>query len=632
MRESEGVLQAIADNAPVIVFVKDLEGRYLLVNRRYEHVFHVPRSALRGKTDFDAFSVEEATRYQLTDRRALEANEPVAFEDHVTEHDGEHTYIVTKFPLRRADGTAYAIGGIATDITERIRATEALRQSEERFRLLVDGVKDCAIFMVDPNGGVASWNAGAQRLFGYGVEEILGKTGASLYTEEDRARYGPQRALDRAEAEGSAEYGGWCLRKDGSRFFADVVLTAMRGERGELRSYSALVRDLTQRLKLEEQVREAQKMEAIGRLAGGVAHDFNNLLGAIYGFVYHGLKRLEPESPVRADLEEIQDAARRAGELTTQLLAFARKQRIEPRVFDLNELVLSMDRLLRRVLGEDVELVTHASPDLGCVEADPGQIEQVILNLAVNARDAMPRGGALTIETSSVELGEDYAASHTGVTPGHFAMLALTDTGTGMAPDVLEHIFEPFFTTKRAGEGTGLGLATSYGIIKQAGGHIWVYSEPGRGTTFKIYLPRSSKDGASALLAPVSSPPSKGETLLLVEDHPLLRRVTVRGLTALGYVVIAAENGEEALRLAAAHGGTIDLLVTDEVMPKMGGHELAQRLTAQRPGLRVLYVSGYTEDSIVRNGEPRYGRLFLPKPFTPDELARRVREVLDHEP
>ncbi|MEA2746800.1 MAG: two-component system, cell cycle sensor histidine kinase and response regulator CckA, partial [Myxococcales bacterium] len=629
MQKSKGVLEAIAENAPVVVFVKDLDGKYLLTNRQYERLFHVAAGTMHGRTDFDLFPRESAELYQLTDREALACRQPVISEDVVPQDDGLHTYIVTKFPLRDATGVAYAVGGIATDITDRMRATEALRLSEERFRLLVDGMKDCAIFMLDREGRVASWNAGAQRLFGYAAADILGQSGALFHTPEDAARGAPERALALAESEGSSEHDGWRMHKDGSRFFAGVVITALRDERGELRSYSALVRDLTQRLRLEEQVRQAQKMEAIGRLAGGVAHDFNNLLAAIYGFVYHGLKGLEPGSPVRADLEEIQEAARRAGELTTQLLAFARKQRVEPRVFDLNELVLSMDRLLRRVLGDDVELVTRASSDLGSVEADPGQIEQVILNLAVNARDAMPNGGALTIETGTVHIGEDYAASQTGITPGPFAMLALSDTGTGMTREVLDHVFEPFFTTKAAGEGTGLGLATSYGIVKQAGGYIWVYSEPGRGTTFKIYLPRSSKEATSRTQGMVASPSAKGETILLVEDHAMLRGISTRGLEALGYVVIAAQSGEEAIGLAAAHRGTIDLLLTDVVMPKMSGHEVAERLTTLRPGLRVLYVSGYTESTMLRSGEPWPPAQFLAKPFTPDQLARKVRGVLD---
>jgi PAS domain S-box-containing protein len=512
---------------------------------------------------------------------------------------------------------------------ERTTAERAMRESEERFRLLVDGVKDSALFMLDRQGCVASWNVGAARLFGYSADEIRGRASACLYTREDALRGAPEHALARASADGSFEQDGFRQRKDRSTFFSDFVVTALHDERGELTTYSVLVRDLTQRFKLEEMVRQAQKMEAVGRLAGGVAHDFNNLLGAIYGLVHQGLKRLTPHSPVASDLEQIREAAQKAGELTKQLLAFARKQRVETRVFDLNDLVRSMERLLRRVLGDHIELTTVTSPRLDPVEADPGQIEQVVLNLAVNARDAMPRGGILTIETSSVDLGEEYAARHAGVTPGPFAMLAISDTGSGMTAEVLEHIFEPFFTTKGPGEGTGLGLATSYGIVKQAGGHIWVYSEDGRGTTFKIYLPRSSKEASAALPAPVSAPGSNGETLLLVEDHATLRKLVARGLESVGYQVISAASGDEAIRMAEAHATPIDLLITDLVMPKMSGHELASRLEAGRPSLKVLCVSGYTETSLVGDSKPGPRTHFLSKPFTPDELAKKVRDVLD---
>ena len=305
---------------------------------------------------------------------------------------------------------------------------------------------------------------------------------------------------------------------------------------------------------------------------------------------------------------------------------------LHPRVFDLNELVRSMDRLLERVLGDDIELMARPSPKLDLVEADVGQIEQVVLNIAINARDAMPDGGALTIETSNVVLDEDYAGGHTGVTPGPFAMMTLSDTGTGISPAVFQHISEPFFTTKKAGEGTGLGLATSYGIIKQAGGHIRMYSEPDKGTTFEIYLPRSAKVASLPLRAPAPSPTSRGETVLLVEDHAMLRNSSVRGLEALGYRVLAAQSGPEAIRVATAPPETIDLLLTDVAMPKMSGPELAERLLKARPGLRVLYVSGYTENTVNRTGVRRQGTHFLAKPFTPDQLARTVRDVLDGAP
>jgi signal transduction histidine kinase/ActR/RegA family two-component response regulator len=389
-----------------------------------------------------------------------------------------------------------------------------------------------------------------------------------------------------------------------------------------------IVRNVTERLVLETQVRESRKMEAIGRLAGGVAHDFNNLLAVIYGFVAHGRKNLDPASPIRSDLDQIQQAAGRAGELTKQLLTFARRQRVEPRVFDLDQLLLGFDKLLRRVLGDDIECVTCRASAEAWVEADPGQIEQVILNLAVNARDAMPGGGILTVEISNAELDAAYCARHLEVRPGPYVLLTLSDTGAGMTPEVREHMFEPFFTTKEVGRGTGLGLATSYGIVKQAGGHIAVRSEWGKGTTFEIYLPRSSKRGASPQPATIAELPSRGETILLVEDHPTLRSISVQGLEERGYRVVSAASGEEAIKLADSLRGQVDLLLTDVVMPKMSGLQLAEKLASTCPRLKVLYVSGYTENPALLNDAPSLGVHFLAKPFTPDDLARKIREVL----
>ena len=494
------------------------------------------------------------------------------------------------------------------------------RSAEQRFRLLVDGVKDSALFMLDLEGRVVSWNAGAERLFGFADAEILGRH-ADLLCAIDSV----VETLAMAAREGSIGRDSACWRKDRSRFEADVVCTSLKDEHGNLTSYSVLIRDRTARVKLEDQLRQAQKMEAVGRLAGGVAHDFNNLLAAIYGFVHRGLKRLPAGSPVAADLGEIEAAGRKAGELTKQLLSFARKQRIEPRVFDLGDLVLGAEALLARVLGDDIELVTVPTSGPAPVEADPGQIEQVLLNLAVNARDAMPRGGTVTLELVTAEV----SAGQPDLRAGAYFVLALTDTGSGMTPDVLAHLFEPFFTTKGPAEGTGLGLATSYGIVKQAGGHIWVYSEPGRGTTFKVYLPRSTKSAPRALPPTTPPPPARGETVLLVEDHVNLRKLVADGLESTGYHVLVAAGGAEALAVAAAHEGPIALLITDLVMPKMDGLELAAQLEPGRPAMKVLCVSGYTAASLAGDRKPGPHVHFLSKPFTPDELAKKIRTVLD---
>ncbi|MGH7319597.1 MAG: ATP-binding protein, partial [Candidatus Rokuibacteriota bacterium] len=382
---------------------------------------------------------------------------------------------------------------------------------------------------------------------------------------------------------------------------------------------------------LEGQLRQAQKMEAIGRLAGGIAHDFNNLLTVIIGRNQLLLWDFGPDDPLRRNVELIDQAAGRAATLTKQLLAFSRKQMLQPKVLDLNEVVLSADAILRRVLGEDIDLQIRPDRGLRQTRADPTQLEQVILNLAVNARDAMPRGGVLSIETGNVELGEEFVHRHAGARPGRYVMMAIRDTGIGMGPEVLAHLFEPFFTTKEPGKGTGLGLATVYGIVKQHEGYIGVESQPGGGTTFTIYLPRV--DEAIRGLEPSAERPklaAASETILLVEDEDALRVLACEILQKAGYTVLEARHGVEALARHEPHAGAIHLLLTDVVMPEMSGRALADRLVVARPGIRVLYMSGYTADAIVHHGVLESGIHLLLKPFTPDALMRKVREVLDH--
>ena len=387
-----------------------------------------------------------------------------------------------------------------------------------------------------------------------------------------------------------------------------------------------------QRARAEEQLNKVQRLEAVGRLAGGVAHDFNNLLSVIITYAGFALEDLRRTDPMRADLEEVQRAGQRAAELTRQLLAFSRKQVLEPEVLDLNEVVGGIEAMLRRLLGEDIDIVVHTADGLGRVEADPGQIEQVIMNLAVNARDAMPSGGKLTIETANVELDQDYANGRVGVKPGRYVQLVVSDTGCGMDDQTLARVFEPFFTTKGQDRGTGLGLATVYGIVKQSGGNIWVYSEPDRGTSFKVYLPRVDAPATAAKRPTAPQVAAGDETVLVVEDEVAVRRAAERILSRAGYQVLAAANGGEALLLCERHDGTIDLLLTDVVMPQMSGRELAERLAEIRPGLRTLYMSGYTDNAIVHHGVLDPGTRFISKPFSVADLTRKVREVLDEEP
>jgi nitrogen-specific signal transduction histidine kinase/ActR/RegA family two-component response regulator len=385
-----------------------------------------------------------------------------------------------------------------------------------------------------------------------------------------------------------------------------------------------------ERIRLEEQFRQAQKMEAVGRLAGGVAHDFNNLLTVITGYSDLLLSKREIPQNQRTLLEEIRRSAERGGALTGQLLAFSRRQPMQTRLIHLNELVLQIETLLRRLIGEDIEVVTipAAAPDL--VDADPGRLEQVIMNLAVNARDAMPDGGKLTIETGTVHLGESFSAKRLGVTAGPFVTLSVVDTGIGMDEETRSHLFEPFFTTKSAGRGTGLGLATAYGIIRQSGGAIAFLSEPGSGTTARIYLPQAQPEGVEGHAEVASHDRLEGgETILLVEDEARVRKLIVDVLTARGYRVLEATRGEEAIRLCRVHEGAIDLSVVDVVMPEMSGPDLIRQLTPLKPQMRVLYISGYTDEAIVHHGILRSGAAFLQKPFLPEALLRKVREVLD---
>jgi PAS domain S-box-containing protein len=427
-------------------------------------------------------------------------------------------------------------------------------------------------------------------------------------------------------------------RKDGTTIPVLVEDRLILDEKGQIKGIRCTTQDITARKRAEEekeslreQLRQSQKMEAIGKLAGGVAHDFNNLLTVIHGYSELMLNSLDQGSQFRQDVQEIMHASERASSLTRQLLAFSRKQVLQPKILDLNVHVSNMDKMLRRMIGEDIELVTLLTKDLGRIKADPGQIEQAILNLAVNAKDAMLNGGKLTIETANAKLDEDYARSRIGVTPGDYVMLSMSDTGVGMSPETREQIFEPFFTTKEKGKGTGLGLSTVYGIVQQSGGNIWVYSEPGLGTTFKIYLPRVEEGTESLRLAAVPTKPVQGsETVLLVEDEEMVRKLAYTVLQRNGYKVLEASNGDEALDVVQGRNGNpIHLVVTDVVMPGMSGRQLADRLVSLQPELKVLYMSGYTDDAIVHHGVLDPGIAYIPKPFTPETLASKVREILD---
>jgi PAS domain S-box-containing protein len=512
LRASQQLLENVIDNSPAIIFVKDLAGRYLLINRRFEELFQVTEDNAVGKTDYELFPKTWADVFLASDRRALLAGRPTESEETTLHPDGLHTFITVKCPLRAEEGKPYAVCGISTDVTH-------LKQ-------------------------------------------------------------------------------------------------------------------------MEEQVRQSQKMEAIGRLAGGIAHDFNNLLTAINGYSALALQQLDPRQELHQFVSEILHSGNRAAGLTRQLLAYSRKQQLAPRLWDLNVIVCELEGMLERLIGEDIRLEHQLSPEPALVKVDRGQVEQILLNLVVNARDAMPQGGTLLVQTAAVVLDAAFAAMHPEVSAGPHVMLAVTDTGTGMSPEVMSRIFEPFFTTKEVGKGTGLGLSVAYGIVKQSGGAISASSEGGRGTTFRIYLPRAEaaagERGSGDQAAPpprVSEPdPYRGtETVLLVEDEDLVRMFACHALEAKGYRVLLAKNGREAQRAVEQAGMAVDLVITDVVMPELGGRELAAQLHASRPDLRVLFMSGYS-DAEGEHEPPKRDEDLLPKPFAPTELARKVREVLDRRP
>ena len=511
----------------------------------------------------------------------------------------------------------------AAERRARAQAEDALKQSEEGFRQLFNcNPHPTWVFDVETLRFVEVNDAAIEH-YGYSREEFRGMRITDLHPSQEVPLVEEAVATPK---DGIRRFGTWVHRtKDGRLINVDVAAHDLefRGRRGRL----VVAHDITQQQELQVQLQQSQKMDAIGRLAGGVAHDFNNLLGVIIGYGERLLRRLPSRD--RREINEVLKAAEHAASLTRQLLAFSRRQVLKPRVLDLNAVVGEMDGMLRRIIGEDIDLVTVLQDGLGQVKADPGQIQQVVMNLAVNARDAMPKGGRLTIETGNAELDESYTSAHLAVRSGHYVMLAVTDSGMGMDAATQAHIFEPFFTTKEAGKGTGLGLSTVFGIVKQSEGNVWVYSEPQRGTTFKIYLPRVDEVVEEQPAQEAETAAGGSETILLVEDSDSLRELGREILEEHGYKVIEASSGAAALEALARHTGSLDLILTDLVMSGMSGRELADQVTRLRPGTKVIFMSGYTDDALGHHGVLETGTAFVEKPFTIDGLLRKVRDVLD---
>lgn len=636
-------LPAVIAHAPVVLFAFDAGGTITLQEGQLLEALGLKPGQRVGENVFDTY--RNLPDSHPTIARAL-AGEPCTWEGTVGPSSvpagpaspaaKSRDLQIRLVPELDREGKVVQVVGLAIDVSEQKRVERQLTASEARLRTITEQLPELVVVLVDRAGLVTWVTSSAERVIGVPRERLVGTEALDFVSGEHRSEV--ESAVTRLFATPGATYSleTEIIRPDGGRRWLEV--SAMNGlEVPHFESVVVVYRDITERRRAQselaathEQLRQAQKLEAIGSLAGGIAHDFNNLLTVILSCASLVLSELPRHDPSRADLEEIVGAAERAADLTRQLLSFSRQQVLAPLVVDPREVLIGLERMLARLLGEHIRLTLNLDPTPTRVFVDPTQLEQIIINLTVNSRDAMPEGGLLTIECGPAHLDEDYAAQHLEVRPGRYVMIAVSDTGVGMSPEVMARIFEPFFTTKDVGRGTGLGLATVFGIVRQSGGHIWTYSERGVGTTFRIYLPETnrttptlgtSRPGPATLLGT--------ETVLLVEDDSAVRQTMRTILARHGYKVLEAANGGEALLICEQHAGPIDLLVTDVIMPRMSGRQLASRLTTDRPGLKVLFVSGYTElaaqSQSLLSGDVHY----LAKPVTPTSMALKVREILD---
>ncbi len=630
LQQSEARFRAMVEASPLGIFLTDPNGDFLYANRVYQGLAGLTFGEALGKGWRSVLPPEDRERILSEWQRKVQYRAPYQSVNRFLRADGTTVWVhVRAAPIQHGQTWSGYLGTV-DDITANRLSEEALRASEERYRELFENANDF-VFTTDLTGGFTSINKVGEKITGYSREETVQQKRSFMELAAPEHIATARSMIGRGVgADGPTTHELEIVSKGGDRVVLEVG-TRTIAQQGRPAEIQGIARDVTERKRLEEQLRQAQKMDAVGRLAGGVAHDFNNMLTAILGYSDLLLAKLDRDQPLRRHVDEIRKAGERAASLTGQLLAFSRKQVIVPRVLSLNAVVANLDKMLRRLIGEDIEMVTYPAPDLGSIKVDSGQIDQVIMNLVVNARDAMPQGGKLTIETANAHLDEAYARRQVNVKPGHYAMVAVSDTGCGMDAETQSHIFEPFFTTKAPGKGTGLGLATVYAIVQQSGGHLWLYSELGHGTTFKIYFPRVDERVEDVRPEGTITDTDRGsETLLLVEDQEEVRALAREVLQMLGYTVLVAGQGSEAIQLSNQLPGPIHLMLTDVVLPHMSGWELAERFGQARPEMKVLFMSGYTDKALARQGELTEDTPFIQKPFTPALLARRVREVLDN--